>query len=1615
MVNTRSRDPKRKGSSSEDETFNLAENPATSDSDFETATTSKKKSTTSKNKAAPAKPPAKKRKIKDIPPRGAEDVRSGDIQPQVEEGLPLGWQLEPLPARQSVSRGMNLFRKAIKGGEKASDIFPFSCSDRTLRATQVQYGGVKFKNDAKNEYTPVVGRLQHLRDHPKIRDFTLAVDEIALYDVTMGGTVKKKQMKVNGQGVYVNAVVTGGQPTKVWCIKAYRVTSTADGHAKKETIEYFVSHPSQARIKCNAITQQVCPTRADAIRLGQVVVDFTNRFPAMFESSLWNSKSKSNWYEASVFVEVTALHEFDKTMDLPKVLGEGFLRKSIDVYFQARATSAVRGPNVRAIGTGRLSRRAVAQVVANGELVPLSSAPWDATTPPSKELDLTAVATIPDLPKSYEPFLREEDSAVDNVSVRLHRYCQSTLFGTIGPLELLKQAWIDVQLKFLKKSRPTLPSLGPFNGFSLFQKPLKQESGGAIIQLTSAAIGSALEVPVRPRRLGKTSGLYFITASQSLILHSHICQAVVNSIYRGEGLLNAIRFGHLASADVDSGRVGTADALASLDSQEALDPQAPVVCNHCMQVTVVAEALRDDIGRRLCSPCARKATHTILSDISSHLTVQARILMLVTSTLRKDIDKASPNPIHKVDAQSVLRTLEKQAIDESRWRSACSSGERSIGDAVWTFGPLRSEYSGYRFSHPEQMSMGKPFPIFIDENGTSFHGPKNTFLQTLLENLLQGDHAIGLLPCLAEVATAAISMKQDPSPPSFGYPEALRPLYEKFDRMADNSYMIFGGLPASISERSTQTIWTTKNMKNLLAMLKSCEWDGKVVRSSQKCITTRAGIRNFTRTTRLDGRPRKTPVFPHGADLKRVLNNLKKIVRPGGRFNPNRLIVNSNSDGSYWIGRDGEKPEDADFAFEFYEAVARWWTWDEDCDEENETEESPETIMYETLRQHISNEGKCPTLKFRLSVIAGHAEVYSLGRATHRLDQHGNPTDEIIKAGDALRTGCTSLHPVDIEKEYDFRRCTVVRESLLVNRSRSNHPYNDLAPLLTAISKISVDPLYCDPVRPAKGDYRPVILPRRWNIGGLNLVAAADARELLMTASERVATEVLDEYDDFTKQEGFLEVDDEEKEDLGEKPKSAEGKETSPTASEKQASDEDQTKAFNVLVYDINTLSLERDETMTAHFYNLMVPNMVDPDSIAANWIISVKSADGGATLHAVPTDDHVFILHEHEGLVVANWEDNGTVTAVESDWQAEMIITAGNAGQDLQTVDDTQPTLPELYDWFRGTNKESFMASSQTDEVAAKMVQFLNAFEVVAQSSQDIPGNFSADHFAGDVAEFFDMVWPTFSGNLDSKPFHRGELLYWRTSSDRLSGFMSTWDNTPIRSEENGGDDSMEGVEQTTDIDKKAGAQQVESSSVKADDEEMQDVEQATPSVFETVQDLIEWWETWDSRDEAEFKSFVRYSPLEEVYAKAHAILVAIRAENTHILAPTLVIDAAKLFNQIWAKGGSVIRFTPNDVMGWMRPDSKKDLKIFSGWMDRKQQARSRLDAKTATGAEKGSRLQQMLGEIKAKQAQADQLLEQVAQLKKDVLAAQKEQNDSRKQRQADEALVKEDFFRKF
>ncbi|OQN98157.1 hypothetical protein B0A48_15989 [Cryoendolithus antarcticus] len=288
---------------------------------------------------------------------------------------------------------------------------------------------LKLLPGAFQNFTPNYGRPRHITDYPEIRGYRLDLDQLQLYSIRTTGTLKVGQTYFKSVAEYLPGT---GSEVPVWRI----VGVWRRPNQKTESIEYFVRIPSKMFPKRNGITTSVCPTEEDAARLGNLVVDYTNRCPSDFSDADWASQPTARSGGTSfaiyarapkAFCEVTALLEYNKDLDLAQTMGPDWIT---GFNLRATAKSSIAGAvdleNDRFVGV---------KVALSTQPVPKDS----------------KAAKLPPTPMAYRPFFRygtdEATTASKKQQQTFHEHTQASHFGHIGNKQQFSESWNQHQLE----------------------------------------------------------------------------------------------------------------------------------------------------------------------------------------------------------------------------------------------------------------------------------------------------------------------------------------------------------------------------------------------------------------------------------------------------------------------------------------------------------------------------------------------------------------------------------------------------------------------------------------------------------------------------------------------------------------------------------------------------------------------------------------------------------------------------------------------------------------------------------------------------------------------------------------------------------------------------------------------------------------------------------------------------------------------------------------------------------------------------------------------------------------------------------------------------------------
>ncbi|KAK4500080.1 hypothetical protein PRZ48_008266 [Zasmidium cellare] len=956
-------------------------------------------------------------------------------------GIPLAHQLKPLPDFNKAAQSLNAFRRLINDG-------------------------LRVKPGAPQKYTLPPEQLRHVRDWPKIRDFQLDVDKVKEYNIDRG-SVRGATKNMPGFLGKQQALWRDGKPHKVWHISATW---------GKQKVTFYYRQPNVTYPADNPIDKQlVCPTRDDALRLGHIITDFANRVPGL-DLSIWE-ETRVNVTGLRSFLEIAALLEYNPNLDWSKLSTRFWSTEDLPTV-KLQGSFWVSGTGyVNALRNSRTARQLelpcfLTVLESQDRISVMPAYQLNLTSGNEQTIDMSKARHLPDPGRAYTQYVSTRSQPPEHPIhpdvLTIHRHLVIQCIGRVGTKEQIQTFWNQHLKDFLLDPsviETPRQNLGPYNGHKLFASVRQTRTIGLGFQIHMYAVKFGLVLPPGRKFTGHydSAGLVFVPRTHNRIFWAYIREQILKSIIAGEGLLNAMRAGHIACAEVESGHFTT---------DEAKD-------RHCACTNIVEQ---------------REVEHRPSTDPTSK----------THELLKKQIEE-----------------------DNDHWTSAFSSVRRSNMESTWGVSPQRSRYSGYGLTHPDQASVCKILPVFYRDRQLGLHVPGNVVLGTWLENLVQGSHPCGFLSFTSEAATLT---KSSPVAQNrqIDYEPEQKDFYRTLHRAADNAYLIGLCFPYSVRSR-LQMDMTTSKWDALCKAWKSCIFDGENlnVHTKGSLFTTRATMKDYRSEERFDGQPRKQFELPTGEDKRRILKNIAAIVAKGSRFNPDGIKLPANGDGTFWLCRPEEQFQDAGFEFQWKEARARLWTMDEECDEDHDTPETPETLLYEDYIQTLETKGKCHLFGWQFSIFAGHPQVYSWGRGLWKLNADGS-RGRLIFPGDPMRTGCTVPYPTDILSQYDYRRRTIIKESWKANSARHNFPIpdNDMSLLHRSLSQISKGNALIGPMQ-EMSQYFQLPFPTSWH-------ARPKSGAVLPEEEARILYDVVvpEKVDKFDEQASDEEVGDDDDDDL---------------------------------------------------------------------------------------------------------------------------------------------------------------------------------------------------------------------------------------------------------------------------------------------------------------------------------------------------------------------------------------------------------------------------------------------------------------------------------------------------
>jgi hypothetical protein len=1017
----------------------------------------------------------------------------------------------------------------------------------------VNNGSISPPKNARHDYKPMPTPRPacYVKDLPeqKGRKYVLVEKSVRLYTIQSDGhTVKVWRLEIR------NTSVRGAQPFQIF---RHPVMGTRGPRSGKTYVE--VSHN-------NPLTQRVCAEQDDAIRLGRIYADLMNRTPMDFKDKGWDTLPyKTHVQDSGVpqmahvrrFVELASLLQWKPDLDF-NLFTLYFINHpkgsaiKVDISQGRKATHGAygRAMPVRAKKTSiEVKIFGVAFLHANFSDSEAGEAPINVRI---ADVDVSTTGPRIDVPSGYtfaNTYLNSDgpkkvgphdmSDAKTRAAYRVAQWVHYRLNGMTGTTEQLKTSIDSMVNEHLTQPKDRF-SARSYNNSSLVQKPVLISGNFVHIVVSRHA--------ARSLGCGDTGSLPTVgIRSTNRICHAYVINRLLLALRAGKSLVHAVQEFFTAADEVDLGLHKVRDIKNSFClclPTDRCNTEHP--CMHCYRVLLCDELVRDTDGRTLCTNCA------VRTDIADErLSLKSYLTSLVRQSYKRDKRDGTNRP--KLNQAAVVdHLMRKYSIDDETWKDGYD-GKVSLLVSRYT-DAVRFGISGHAFRHPKQPSLEKAFPAWLDkeDNKLYLHHRDNLILTLLCTNL---GNPQGIPAMIAWDKFALHLMEHTQKKyetPCVGYPAPLAEHWKGYERASDNIYAIGMMLPQSVRRRTAalRAYANSEAFETLKRQLKSGIFEGTV---PARAYTGRAELRSLQKRIQTD------EFMPWSPARIGELSGLLKFMESSPHFNPYGLRFPRNPDGSPWFWRPDHRPSNVDWMFINREFQARLWTMDEWCDEQNETPESACTIFLFYAIFFLRTGGKCHFYGCILTYASGHTAVYSIGRAVVILNNAGQFVRDVV-AGEAMRSGFSSLDPTDLMRDFDFANCTIIIESWRANALRSNFPGGRavIDTLKETVRQRAAKTEFYGPTRvaekyteiPPTGRYVPTDLQRRWRLADGRVYSDANRFEELENEEDE------DEYE-------FEEEDNEDEDEL-ESFDNIEVDEEQPYDSEEEMSEEESDESGDV-------------------------------------------------------------------------------------------------------------------------------------------------------------------------------------------------------------------------------------------------------------------------------------------------------------------------------------------------------------------------------------------------------------------------------------------------------------------
>jgi hypothetical protein len=525
-------------------------------------------------------------------------------------------------------------------------------------------------------------------------------------------------------------------------------------------------------VGCNIIDEQFCPDRSKVIELGKVKVDVMNRMPEELDVEDWetpivrtNANTRVSVSDLRSFIDVVSLFTW-KSKHNPAVDLGGLWRSlgghTISVWSKR----------------GYVAPRAPLLAAKQVRFMPLPAS-WVPTkdSAKSKRPGKNFIQQVP-VDISYEDDFNMDqiDNCLDldgfalfkvpapdiktkkqKLAAEAARNIAFELIGHIGSPEAFRNVINQKREAFLAStvSKHYAETRGPYNGGPIWTRPIRSPSKIAVSISPGIEVIKNVTANVDIKAKHRVFNLDTVIDDRACL--AFVMQQSLNALAEGNGLLKMLFAAYLAAQYLETGQLTRDDVLAT-HCVCADDETRAKTEHHCMSCFAIRPCIR--MGRRLTESGVLFECQTCLALSSNLFTFKKRdvayITKIGTHNMYKADAKSGKEPLWKIeDMHNFLVSTHVSPTDDDVWIDGYSKKQVSTHDTKYP-SDMKLAVGNVR-KHPYALSLEKPFPRWIDDNGNlSLHHLDNITLTKNCINLCKGNFP----PSIISLLNFALSYKR---------------------------------------------------------------------------------------------------------------------------------------------------------------------------------------------------------------------------------------------------------------------------------------------------------------------------------------------------------------------------------------------------------------------------------------------------------------------------------------------------------------------------------------------------------------------------------------------------------------------------------------------------------------------------------------------------------------------------------------------------------------------------------------------------------------------------------------------------------------------------------------